>query len=157
MPFHSEQNSTVLRYKQQCCIRYRLEAYVGYSFGEPNVVSINFSSPVRQAQLLSAVSSEQWYCICLSPLLQKSFYSTVFSCCRKINFNRTDYYTIELASAAKLRQCSLRPPIRRKRTHFHTTRRDSEAAISKHKTTTISRQKFCFNSLSAQFRSDYCS
>ena len=72
--------------KQQYFIRYRLEAYVVYSFGESSVVSIIFSTAVKHAQRLPAVSSELWYYIYLALERQQSFYSTDFSCFGEFKF-----------------------------------------------------------------------
>ena len=56
-PFHPKQNNTVLASKQQYCICYRLEAYVGYSFGETSVIFVR-QQVGDYLRRLSAGSSE---------------------------------------------------------------------------------------------------
>ena len=97
--FETEQYCTHT-YKQQYCIRYRLEPYVA---------TRSLQSKLGKSQRLTVVSSELWYCVCLPLRRQKSFYSTDFPCCSKFDFNTTDYCTLELAPATKVTQyfCNL--------------------------------------------------
>ena len=73
---------------------------------------------VKRRQRLPAVPSELWYCICLAFQRQQSFYSIGFSCFTQLSFSTTEYCTVELAPAAKLTGYSLRPPKKRKGSHF---------------------------------------
>ena len=112
-PLSSKQNSILLTYKQQYSIRHRLGVYVGYcthtlhrKLGKSRVVSINFPTGVRQAQLAPT-----------------SYSSAVENSC----FSKTDYCTVEPASAAKLTQYSLGSLIKERQVMFHMTRRDTES------------------------------
>ena len=136
-------------YKQQYCIRHRLEAYVGLGIHlltekKSSVVFDQFfNSSQTSYQRLPAGSSKLWYCICLPLRRQQSFYSSGFSCCREFKFHHygllycracvsSEAYTVLFAISDK----------RKRKFTRHATN------IVTHRVYTQGAQKF---------RSDYCS
>ena len=85
----------------------------------------------------------------------QNFYSTVFSCFRKFEFQYNRLLYEPALTAARF--SPLRSLIKERENIIHMTRRDVESAIKKHQTTTVPRGFYFILFWAQEFRWDYCS
>ena len=136
-------------YKEQYCIRHRLEAYVGLGIHlltekKSSVVFDQFSNSSQTSyQRLPAGSSKLWYCVCLPLRRQQSFYSSGFLCCRefKFHYNELLYYSACVSSKAYTVLFAISDKRKRK--------------FTRHATNLVPHR--VQNQGAQQFRSNYCS